>query len=82
MNGDGRDDEENLIDRWKRGYSKDTANQQEKKQFEYAWKQIQRILGRTLSRADRRRLHDAITKKHYDLEEIIEIGLDLFSGDE
>jgi hypothetical protein len=80
--GGGGDDDENSRDRWKKGYRKDTANQQEKKQFEYAWKQILRVLDRTLSRTDRRRLHDAITKKHYSLEEIIEIGLDLFGHDE
>jgi hypothetical protein len=57
---------------------KDTANQQEKAQFEYAWKEIQRRLHKKLSKADRRRLHDEITKQGFTPEEIIAIGLSMF----
>jgi hypothetical protein len=61
-----------------KGNRKDTANQQEKAEFEYAWKEIQRRLGKKLSKADRRRLHDEITKQGFTPEEIIEIGLSMF----
>jgi hypothetical protein len=57
---------------------KDTANQQEKAQFEYAWGEIQRRLHKKLSKADRRRLHDEITKQGFTPEEIIEIGVSMF----
>lgn len=63
-----------------KGNRKDTANQQEKKDFDYAWDQIQRILGRKLSRADQRRLHDEITKQGFDRQEIIEIGISMFKN--
>jgi len=61
-----------------KGDRKDTANQQEKVEFEYAWKEIQRRLKKTLSRGDRRRLHDEITKQGFTPEEIIEIGVAMF----
>ena len=60
---------------------KDTANQQEKVQFEYAWKEIQRRLGRKLSKADKRRLHDEITKQGFTPEGIIAIGVSMFGGE-
>ena len=57
---------------------KDIANQQEKVQFEHAWEVIQRILHKKLTKADRRRLHDEITKQGFTPEEIIEIGVSMF----
>ncbi len=58
---------------------KDTANQQEKVQFDYALKQIERRIGRRLTKGERRRLHDEITKQGFTVEEIIEIGVSMFS---
>jgi hypothetical protein len=53
-------------------------NKQQNRQFLEAVRHIQRGLGRKLSFAERRRLHDEITKGAYALREIIEIGLTMF----
>jgi hypothetical protein len=58
----------------------DTANQQEKAEFERAVALIERIIGRKLTKGERRELHDAITGMKYSIEEIVAIGETLFSG--
>ena len=61
-----------------KGNRKDIANQQEKKEIDYAWSEIQRILKKKLSKDDRRRLHEEITGQGFDVQEIIEIGVSMF----
>lgn len=43
-----------------------------------AWNEIQRRLGRRLSKADRRRWHDEITEQNLDYHGIVEHGVDMF----
>jgi hypothetical protein len=54
-------------------------NRQQNRQFDEAVRQIQRVLGRELDAADRRRLHDEISGRGYTMQEIIEIGLAMFA---
>jgi len=53
-------------------------NKQQNRQFREGIRRIQRALGRKLSFAERRRLHDEVTKGDYTLHEIIDIGLGMF----
>ncbi len=54
------------------------SNREQNRQFDEAVRQIEKVLTRKLDAAERRRLHDEITRQDYDLQEIIEIGLAMF----
>lgn len=54
------------------------SNREQNRQFDEAVRQIEKVLTRKLDAADRRRLHDEVTRQHYDLQEIIEVGLAMF----
>jgi hypothetical protein len=54
------------------------SNREQNRQFEEAVRQIERVLRRKLDAAERRRLHDEVTRQGYTLQEIIDIGLAMF----
>jgi hypothetical protein len=54
------------------------SNREQNRQFEEAVWQIERVLRRKLDAAERRRLHDGVTRQGYTLQEIIDIGLAMF----
>ena len=56
----------------------DTYNQVEDKQWKWILQQIARKLGRPLTKAEQRRLHNEISKQGYSVEEIVEIGISMF----
>ena len=56
------------------------AKKRDIKQFEFAFKEIQKFLGVKLNRKDRRRLHDEITKQDCSIDEIIDTGIDMFGN--
>jgi RHS repeat-associated protein len=53
-------------------------NKAQNKQFNDAVKKIERELGRKLSKSQRNRLHQEITKQGYGYDDIVEIGLSMF----
>ena len=53
-------------------------NQVEDKQWKWILQQIARKLGRPLTKAEQRRLHNEISKQGYSVEEIVEIGISMF----
>jgi hypothetical protein len=55
------------------------ANQAENAQFAEAVRRIEATLGRKLTPGEIRRLHDEITGGHNSLNDIVQIGLGLFS---
>ncbi len=55
------------------------SNQTENRKFKEAVRQIEKLLGRKLTKDQIERLHREISKGGYDWKTIIEIGLGLFS---
>jgi hypothetical protein len=54
-------------------------NRQQNRQFEEAIRRIEAVLGRPLSKDERRRLHDEITRQRVQtIDEIVDWGLALF----
>jgi hypothetical protein len=56
------------------GYHAPRGNQAENKQFEDALQEIQRGVGRDITPAERRALHDRITGQGYDYHRIVSEG--------
>jgi hypothetical protein len=61
------------------GYNAPRSRQAQQKSADDAWKEIQRRVGRQLTKADRRAWHDAITKQGMGYQEIVEEGIYMFS---
>ncbi|MET9243032.1 polymorphic toxin-type HINT domain-containing protein [Nonomuraea sp. NPDC003709] len=62
------------------GYHAPSSRVEQDKDFKRAVKEIQRNIGRTLSKAEERQLHDEITKRGYGYDRIVEEGKNLFKG--
>ncbi|MFF5898648.1 polymorphic toxin-type HINT domain-containing protein [Streptomyces argenteolus] len=62
------------------GYHAPRGNQAENREFKDALKEIERGLGRDVTPAERRMLHDRITGQGYGYHRIIEEGRGLFGG--
>lgn len=65
----------------KKGRQKDgtpRSNVAQNRQFHGALREIERQIGRKISKKERRQLHDAITGQNYDFWEIVEEGLAIF----
>ena len=54
------------------------TNRDQKRQFDEAVRQIERIIGRKLGKDEIQRLHREISHEGYDLEGIVQVGLALF----
>ncbi|GAA1738342.1 RHS repeat-associated core domain-containing protein [Nonomuraea bangladeshensis] len=67
--GDGDDDD---------GYRTPRNNQAQNKAFNDAIKDAEQQIGRSLTKAERRRVHDAITKKGYGYHEIVDEVIGMF----
>ncbi|MBL8055707.1 MAG: hypothetical protein JNK29_03365 [Anaerolineales bacterium] len=57
------------------------SNIEQNRQFRAAMREIERRLGRQLSRDEQRRLHDAVTGQDYGYHEIVDEGLALFAAE-
>lgn len=62
------------------GYHAPRGNQAENKEFKDALREIERSLGREITPAERRSLHDRITGQGYGYHRIVEEGKGLFGG--
>ncbi|GAA1370258.1 hypothetical protein GCM10009612_59690 [Streptomyces beijiangensis] len=62
------------------GYNAPTDREEQDKEFRRAIKTIQRDVGRALTKAEERKLHDEITKRGCDYNRIVEEGRSLFKG--
>ncbi|WTK82917.1 Hint domain-containing protein [Streptomyces sp. NBC_01511] len=62
------------------GYHAPRGNQAENKEFKDALREIEQILGREITPAERRSLHDRITGQGYGYHRIVEEGRGLFGG--
>ncbi len=64
-----------------RANKKRGKNSQERLDFEFALSEVERACGmKKATKKQRRQLHDEITKQGFTVDEIIEIGIDLFGG--
>ncbi|MDF3144432.1 MULTISPECIES: hypothetical protein [unclassified Streptomyces] len=62
------------------GYHAPRGNQAENREFKDALREIERNLGRDITPAERRALHDRITGQGYGYHRIVEEGKGLFGG--
>nr|WP_238362171.1 polymorphic toxin-type HINT domain-containing protein [Actinopolymorpha pittospori] len=62
------------------GYHAPRGNQAENKEFKGAMREVERSLGRQITPAERRSLHDRITGQGYDFHRIVEEGKGMFGG--
>jgi hypothetical protein len=56
------------------------SNTAQNKQFADAVREIEKRIGRKLSKNEIRRLHDAISGQDYDFHDIVEEGIGMFAG--
>jgi len=55
------------------------ANREQNRQFRAAAREIERILGRRLTRKERELLHREISKQHHSFDVIVGIGIGMFA---
>jgi hypothetical protein len=56
------------------------SNTAQNKQFADAVREIEKRIGRKLSKGEIRRLHDAISDQDYGFHDIVEEGVSMFGG--